>query len=98
MSWITTFRAISTMIIVISKKSGYSWHGTLALPYISKSIQIWEKFLPQSYQNLISAKEWLNQIERKLNKKISFNTSLKRNDPCPYKSGKKYKKCCGKNS
>jgi len=28
---------------------------------------------------------------------VTIGTKVKRNDPCPCKSGKKYKKCCGKN-
>ena len=27
---------------------------------------------------------------------INSNKKIKRNDPCPCNSGKKYKKCCGK--
>jgi len=68
-----------------------------ALPYISKSIKIWEKILPPNHPNLISAYQWLNTIHKELKEKRN-TFSIGRNSPCPCNSGKKYKKCCGKNS
>ena len=68
-----------------------------AFSYISKSIEIWEKFFPQNHANLINANQWLNKIEEKLNTKVAFS-KIARNASCPCKSGKKYKKCCGKNN
>ncbi|QSX04984.1 SEC-C domain-containing protein [Sedimentibacter sp. zth1] len=56
---------------------------------------------------LFGLKEWDNIIDEEQRKKIrkEFNRSKQavkevkvgRNDPCPCGSGKKYKKCCGKN-
>ena len=36
-------------------------------------------------------------MKQELNKIYSGQVKVGRNDPCPCGSGKKYKKCCGKN-
>lgn len=49
----------------------------------------WEEVLPQEERARI-AKEW------RLSKQVVNEEKIGRNDPCPCGSGKKYKKCCGK--
>ena len=39
----------------------------------------------------------LKRVEEKIRKNPSLGKKTKPNDPCPCKSGKKYKKCCGAN-
>jgi SEC-C motif-containing protein len=41
--------------------------------------------------------KWLYDTALSLQKTIVKDTKVGRNDPCPCGSGKKYKKCCGKN-
>jgi tetratricopeptide (TPR) repeat protein len=68
--------------------------------YIEKVINIREEVLPSNHSELLLAKEDLIIIEQELKKRtpVKKSVKIKRNDPCPCNSGKKYKKCCGKNS
>ena len=61
------------------------------------------KKLKQDYINVLMNLKFVetssNKSEEKTNKEKSIsqiNKKVKRNDPCPCGSGKKYKKCCGK--
>lgn len=38
--------------------------------------------------------EFCRQRSTPPNRTAKFKSKLKRNDPCPCRSGKKYKKCC----
>lgn len=49
----------------------------------------WEDILPEDLRKKI-------QKEFKKTKIVVKEEKIKRNDPCPCGSGKKYKKCCGK--
>ena len=71
-----------------------------AYELIKKAVDIWSKILPENHPNLINAKEGLERIERELNKKVPLVSTkkIKRNTLCSCNSGKKYKKCCGRNS
>jgi len=55
-------------------------------------------FSPNEHPNITSASQWLKEIKNKLSELKNDISSIKRNDPCPCNSGKKYKKCCGKNN
>lgn len=57
----------------------------------------WLYKLP-SWKNVISSEkvDELNREYREAN--IAHSEKVGRNDPCPCGSGKKYKKCCGKNA
>ena len=49
--------------------------------------------------NLKFVETSISKSERKTNEEKSIsqiNKKVKRNEPCPCGSGKKYKKCCGK--
>ena len=49
----------------------------------------WEEILP---------KEKRDEITKAYKRsKIAVSNKIGRNDPCPCGSGKKYKKCCGRN-
>ena len=77
--------------------------GNLAEAYIygKKSFNSLMKVFPENHEKLISIQNLLKIIEIDIKKKsTSITTSKKtgRNEPCPCKSGKKYKKCCGKSS
>ena len=61
------------------------------------------KKLKQDYINVLMNLKFVetssNKFEEDTNKKKSINQinkKIKRNEPCPCGSGKKYKKCCGK--
>jgi len=48
--------------------------------------------------DLILSQERRNEITRDFRRsKMAVSNKIGRNDPCPCGSGKKYKKCCGKN-
>ena len=50
------------------------------------------------YKNMVDAKaDWLYDKEQKNARTIHVEKKVYPNDPCPCGSGKKYKKCCGKN-
>jgi tetratricopeptide (TPR) repeat protein len=65
---------------------------------IKKAIKIYKKTFSKNHKNLIKFQEMLTIIDLELNGDKSFiiHTKIKRHDPCPCNSGKKYKKCCGK--
>lgn len=49
--------------------------------------------------NKVLSKEKIDEIAHRYREdNIVHSTKIGRNDPCPCGSGKKYKKCCGKNS
>ncbi|GAB4221338.1 MAG: hypothetical protein Kow00102_16370 [Spirochaetota bacterium] len=72
---------------------------------LEKNIEIKENFLKrellkifhETYYNLLlhARTQYLEIAEGMINSK---NNKIGRNDPCPCGSGKKYKKCCGKNN
>jgi len=64
----------------------------MALFYAKKACVILEKNQLDDDPTLLEVKMALNMFENEIPIKIG------RNDSCPCKSGKKYKKCCGKNS
>jgi len=64
-----------------------------AYNYLKNAIDIFSKILYENHPNLINSKKLLKRIEINLNQNPY---KIKRNDPCPCNSGKKYKKCCGK--
>ena len=70
-----------------------------AYKFTKKTIKILSFFVCEEDRELSKAKKNLEKIEKKLNKHkfVSLKVKTKRNDPCPCNSGKKYKKCCGKN-
>jgi len=53
--------------------------------YILIARRIFKRLLPDTHEYIINTEKWLKMIEMY-------------NDSCPCNSGKKYKKCCGKNS
>ncbi len=61
------------------------------------------KKLKQDYINILMNLKFVQTSSTKLNKDLDeeksikeINKKVKRNEPCPCGSGKKYKKCCGK--
>jgi len=68
----------------------------IAYKYMKKAIKIKKKNLPESHPDLIQSINSLSVLSKYLS---SSNNHIKiaRNEPCPCGSGKKYKKCCGKN-
>ncbi len=61
------------------------------------------KKLKQDYINILMNLKFVQTSSAKLDKDLSeeksikeINKKIKRNEPCPCGSGKKYKKCCGK--
>jgi hypothetical protein len=66
------------------------WKHTY-LELLKESAILFDKNIGDRNQASIYAKQYFNLLEQKQSKKI------KRNDPCPCYSGKKYKNCCGKN-
>ena len=71
-----------------------------AKKYIEKAIEIREDVLPPTHSELLLAKHDLMVINEEIKRRTPIKKDIKigRNDPCPCNSGKKYKKCCGKNS
>jgi len=56
------------------------------------------KLLKQKHPKLYSILEEIFNQNMASKPKKSLSGEINRNDPCPCESGKKYKKCCGKNS
>jgi len=54
------------------------------------SLPMWDTLLTEDEKKSISKKQ-------KLSNTVVKETKVGRNEPCPCGSGKKYKKCCGKN-
>ncbi len=61
------------------------------------------KKLKQDYINVLMNLKFVETSNKELDKKLSEKTSIdkinkkvRRNEPCPCGSGKKFKKCCGK--
>ena len=61
------------------------------------------KKLKQDYVNILMNLKFVQTSSTKLDKDLSeeksikeINKKIKRNEPCPCGSGKKYKKCCGR--
>jgi tetratricopeptide (TPR) repeat protein len=69
-----------------------------AYGFTKKAVDVGSKVLPPNHPNLISSKEGLEMIEAELFKKKPSSPKIGRNDPCFCNSGKKYKKCCGRNN
>jgi tetratricopeptide (TPR) repeat protein len=65
-----------------------------SLDYMRKAIIVQERLLPRNHTQLNNSIEGLRLIEEKVN---TNKTKVGRNELCPCSSGKKYKKCCGKN-
>ena len=51
----------------------------------------------KSWKNVLSDEKLLEITRQYRDDNIAHSTKIGRNDPCPCGSGKKYKKCCGKN-
>ena len=70
-----------------------------AYTYIQLAYRMRKKYLVKNHPLVLESKTSREIIEGKLQRNIfSLNKKVGRNDPCPCNSGKKYKKCCGKNS
>jgi len=67
-----------------------------AYRYMKRAVDIWLKVWNDSHPTVVSGKAKLVIIEKML--PVVSLKKIKRNNPCPCNSGKKYKKCCGKNS
>lgn len=64
---------------------------------MKKAIKILKCIFPSNHSQLLESKNILRVIEEKLgDQKKIVPKKISRNNPCPCKSGKKYKKCCGK--
>jgi len=57
----------------------------------------WLYNLPE-WENILSAEKRAEITKDFRQSKIAVSNKVGRNDPCPCGSGKKYKKCCGKNN
>ncbi|HHV99436.1 MAG TPA: SEC-C domain-containing protein [Clostridiaceae bacterium] len=57
----------------------------------------WLYNLPQ-WDDILSAEKRAEITKNFRQSKIAVSNKVGRNDPCPCGSGKKYKKCCGKNN
>lgn len=55
-------------------------------------------FKLNSWKNVLSADEIAEVTREFAEENIAHSEKIGRNDPCPCGSGKKYKKCCGKNA
>ncbi len=55
-------------------------------------------FKLNSWKNVLSADEIAEVTREFAEENIAHSAKIGRNDPCPCGSGKKYKKCCGKNA
>jgi uncharacterized protein YecA (UPF0149 family) len=64
---------------------------------MKKAVDVRSKVLPPNHPNLINAKKRLKRMEMARKTPIKVSKAVGRNEPCPCNSGKKYKKCCGKN-
>ena len=80
--------ALVIISILITKQKKYH----LALPYIKEAIKIAKENNDNELVYSLEGYQYLTEVP--YNNKIKIG----RNDPCPCNSGKKYKKCCGKNS
>ena len=71
-----------------------------AKKYIEKAIEIREYILPPNHPELLLSKQDLMIINEEIKRRTPIKKDIKigRNDRCPCNSGKKYKKCCGKNT
>ncbi|HOO61236.1 MAG TPA: SEC-C metal-binding domain-containing protein [Bacillota bacterium] len=52
----------------------------------------------KSWENILDAEKRLEITRQYRDSIIAHSEKIGRNDPCPCGSGKKYKKCCGKNA
>lgn len=55
-------------------------------------------FKLNSWKNVLSGEEIAEVTRNYSEDNIAHSEKIGRNDPCPCGSGKKYKKCCGKNA
>ncbi|HFU74903.1 MAG TPA: tetratricopeptide repeat protein [Arcobacter sp.] len=69
-----------------------------AYVFIKKAVEIGKKVLPIGHPDLIGSQNTLEELQSFMHQPIEVLTpNINRNAPCPCNSGRKYKKCCGKN-
>ena len=94
---------ILSKFLIFLETEGYIHNGTDLSSVVKKNNRTFLKLLPKTRQ--ASTKKTAKkskaskkpEAKKKAGKKAKPEVKVGRNDPCPCGSGKKYKKCCGRN-
>ena len=94
---------ILSRFLVFLDREGHIHNGNELSSIVKRSNRTFLKLLPRTKQK--PAKKTSKKTpagkkvtkKKKSSKKVSAEIKVGRNEPCPCGSGKKYKKCCGRN-